>query len=427
MISKSQIDVLPSSTGVYFFKKGREILYIGKSVNIKARVKSHIENAKLDRKEFLIVSNSDIIESQSVDNEFNALILESELIKKHHPKYNVVWKDGKSYLYINVTIKDEFPKVLLSRKPVNSFLSGKSLFFGPFSSTRVVESLIDDIRHIVPFCTEKTLSKKSCFYSKIGLCQPCPNFIEVCTGDSRAALKKTYRKNIRKVVKILQGKVTDILEDFYKQIKSLTNEQNYEEAIKIRNKIFRMERLINHPTTGIDLIPNRENNLQFFVDEIKKYFPAIIKTDRIECYDISNLGEKNQAGSMVVMTKGQIDKKEYRRFKIKTKLKSDFDRLNEVIFRRFRNDWKHPDLIVIDGGRPQVRIVLEALKKSKIEVPVLGIAKHPDRLVIGTDELPTLRFPQTNQAFNIIRLMRDESHRFANKYHRHLRKRDFLI
>src|SRR3990167_10571679 len=132
MITKKQLTSLPSTFGVYIFKKNKETLYVGKSINIKVRVASHLENAKLDRKEFLIVSGANRLEIRQTENEFAALILESELIKKFHPKYNVIWRYNKSYLYIKITIKEEFPKVLFSRKEND----GKSLYFGPFSGSR---------------------------------------------------------------------------------------------------------------------------------------------------------------------------------------------------------------------------------------------------------------------------------------------------
>ena len=429
MITKKLANNLPSDIGLYLFKKKEKILYIGKSINIKVRVKSHLENAKLDRKEALIIENSETVEAIVVENEFKALILESELIKKNHPKYNVIWKDGKSYLYIKVTVKENYPKILLSRKEND----GHSLYFGPFSSTRVVGSLIDDIRHIVPFCTEKNLSKRVCFYEKINLCKPCPNYINTVKDKNvKDVLKKLYRKNIRRVIKILKGGVVDILSDFYKQLKSLIKERQYEQAIVIRNKIFRLERLINHPTTeiktGLDLSLKKEKNLEIFLHELKKYFSQLIKLDRVEAYDISNLRETDQVGSMVVLTKGLIDKSQYRRFRIKNqRLSSDFDRLKEVIRRRFKNDWPIPDLIIVDGGKPQVRVVTETLRDINQKIPVLGIAKNPDRLVIGSNGYSTIRFPQTNPAFNIVRLIRDESHRFAKKYHLYLRRKVFLV
>ncbi len=204
---------LPSTIGVYIFKtRNGEILYIGKSVNIKARVKSHFENAKLDLKERAIVEGSDKVETIATESEFKALILESSLIQKHRPKYNKIWMDDKSYLYVRFSMGEEYPKISLVRKsdisssvvlkqmgvPVSSNMdsrsiiiknnkevgndkksvkAAKSLFFGPFSSRKTLENLLREIRKVIPFCTAKKITKTACFYSKIGLCNPCPNHI----------------------------------------------------------------------------------------------------------------------------------------------------------------------------------------------------------------------------------------------------------
>ena len=124
------LEKLPSTSGIYIFKKNKSYLYVGKSVNIKARVKSHFENAKIDIKESLIVKNSDSIDYVITDSEIKALLLEAELIQKYHPKYNVIWRDNKSYLYVKITVKEEYPKILLVRREND----GKSKYFGPFPS-----------------------------------------------------------------------------------------------------------------------------------------------------------------------------------------------------------------------------------------------------------------------------------------------------
>src|SRR3989339_366100 len=131
-LSTPGVENLPSTTGIYLFKKNNTILYIGKSVNIKARVLSHIENAKIDTKESLIISQTNKIEYIITDSEFKALILEAQLIQKHLPKYNVIWKDNKSYLYIKITIKDKFPKISLIRK--TDIIHDQNYYSGPFSS-----------------------------------------------------------------------------------------------------------------------------------------------------------------------------------------------------------------------------------------------------------------------------------------------------
>src|SRR3989338_10749643 len=151
MLNKKAISSLPPSTGVYLFKKNKEILYIGKAVSLKARLLSHLENAKLDPKEDLIVKNSDRIEYFLTDSEFKALLLESAFIQKYQPTYNLRWKDDKSYLYIKITSKDEFPKVFSVRREDDK----KSLYFGPFPSQRSLEEILNSIRKIFPFCQQK--------------------------------------------------------------------------------------------------------------------------------------------------------------------------------------------------------------------------------------------------------------------------------
>ncbi|MCX7955974.1 MAG: GIY-YIG nuclease family protein [Patescibacteria group bacterium] len=433
MIDKKKLENLPTTFGVYIFKKKEKPLYIGKSVNIKARVRSHFENAKFDRKEFLIINQSDNIETIITENEFQSLILESELIKKYHSKYNVIWKDDKSYLYIKINFFDDYPKIFLTRKKdiKKEKNKNKFIYFGPFSSTKLIEKILNDIRYIIPFCNEKKISKNPCFYSKINLCSPCPNYIESQKDeDLKIKLKKQYKKNIKKIIKIFEGKITYILNDFYKKLKILSKKEKFEEAIIIREKIFRLERLINNPIRDFEINFIDKNNLSLLKKELSLYFNYLNRLKRIECYDISNLKDKNQTASMVVMIDGILNKKEYRRFKIKNQnLKSDFERIEEIIERRFKNKWSDPDLIVIDGGRPQLEKLIKILEKIGKKIPAIGIAKNPDRIVIKdkNKKIITIKFPQTHQGFKLISLIRDEAHRFAKKYHIKLREKDFLI
>ena len=430
MITRKEIETLPSTIGIYLFKRDKTINYIGKSVNIKARLLSHLENSKLDNKERSMIINSNKIETIVTESEFKALILEAKLIREFQPKYNSIWKDDKSALYIKITIKNEFPKIFINRKPafVKTTADEESLYFGPFSSVRMVEKIINDIRKIVPFCTQKKISNKACFYSKIGLCNPCPNEINRCKGEARLALKHQYRKNINQVVSILNGNVKKIINDLNKQLNVLIKNSNYEQAIIIRNKIFRFDQLLHLKDDSSFTINNIENNLEEMRVILKKYFSQLIKLDRIETYDISNLGLNQAVGSMVVMKNSQIDRGEYRRFKIKQiGLRSDFDRLSEVIKRRLKQSWPVPDLMIIDGGRPQIKTIIKVFQENQINIPLLGIAKNPDRVIVGVEELPNLFLKNDSKVLNVIRLLRDESHRFARKYHLFLRSKDFLL
>jgi excinuclease ABC subunit C len=137
---------------------------------------------------------------------------------------------------------------------------------------------------------------------------------------------------------------------------------------------------------------------------------------------MSNTNMTEATSSMVVFVDGLIDKSQYRKFKIKSKTsQSDFEFFEETLRRRFGNSWELPNLLVVDGGRPQVRIAQKVLDELQVTIPLIGIAKHPDRLVISQRGLPTISPPTQNLGFNLVRLLRDESHRFAKKYHIYLR------
>ena len=424
MITRKEIETLPNTIGIYLFKKDKTINYIGKSVNIKARLLSHLENSKLDNKERSMIINSNKIETIVTESEFKALILEAKLIREFQPKYNSIWKDDKSPLYIKVTIKNEFPKILITRKPasVKATADEESLYFGPFSSVRMVEKIINDIRRIIPFCTQKNISSKACFYSKIGLCNPCPNEIKNINE------KKQYRKNINQAVSILNGNVKKIISSFNKKLNSLIKNDQYEKAIIVRNKIFRFDRLLTLKDDLEFFLNNNTKNIKELFSLLRKYFPQLNRLNRIETYDISNLGLKQAVGSMIVMKNNQIDKKEYRKFKIKKNgLRSDFDRLKEVMSRRIKQNWPVPDLLIIDGGRPQIKAMLKIFHNNGLNIPLIGIAKNPDRVIIGIEGYPNLFLKNDSNVLNVIRLLRDESHRFARKYHLFLRSKDFLI
>ncbi|MBI2051180.1 GIY-YIG nuclease family protein [Candidatus Roizmanbacteria bacterium] len=423
-LEKEKIRSLPSFVGVYAFTKKRKPLYVGKSVNVKVRLLSHLENARYDAKEALIIKNSDSVECIPTDSELKAILLEAELIKTHHPKYNVRWKDDRSFLYIKITKQETYPKII----PVRKENDKESLYFGPFSSLQNIHELLREIRKIFPFCTQKKMSKIPCFYAKIGLCSPCPNAI-IAQSDSKKqqALIKAYRRNIRQVVRILCGDIEEVQKNLYKKLDRLRTAADYEAAIPVRNNIQRLENLIHwqlFDPHDIQTYAQSQQSLKVLHLLLSLYFTKLTKLERIECYDVSVHARKEATAAMAVLINGTIDKGEYRKFRIKSeKPKSDFEMIREVVKRRFQNPWKAPDLIVIDGGKPQVKTLLQVLRKLHQDIPVVGIAKRPDRLVIGIENFPTIRPRLTNLGFNLIRLLRDESHRFARKYHLQLRKR----
>lgn len=427
MIKKDSLKKIPGSVGVYLFRLKGKILYVGKATNLKARIFSHLEDSKNDRKENLIVSTSDKIEWIETDSEFKALLLESKLIRIHHPIYNVRWRDDKSHLYIKISVKSEYPIIELSRKEDDR----DAKYYGPFPSVKSTEDILRAIRRIFPYCAQKRLSKP-CFYAKIKLCNPCPSKIERLKDPLlRAKLKKLYRRNIRQIIKVLEGKTDEVLRELRANLSHAKNEQRYEDAISLRDKIYRFERLIFQTTSLRDIFTQYNESAQStrsLVNLLGIYFADLGALERIECYDISSLAQREATASMVVFTGGIPNKGEYRKFKIKRpNSKSDFEMLDEVVNRRFKNKWIKPHLIVVDGGKPQVRTILRALSMIGRRIRVIGIAKNPDRIIIGRWPLLTIRPSQNNPGFNLVRHIRDESHRFAKKYHLLLRTKRTLL
>ncbi len=429
MIHRESVSDMPDQPGVYFFKKGKTPIYIGKSVNIRTRVYSHIAQAKLSKKEHAIVSQADSVDFMTTLNNFDALVLEARMIQKYKPQYNVLWKDDKHFLYIKITIKDEFPKIY----PVRRENDGKSLYFGPFKSSYMTEKLLFELRRIIPFCTNKNIGKRSCFYAKLGYCNPCPNYIVNLDNEEDAQkLTSLYKKNVKKAKKVLSGETQEFTQSLEKRLKSLSDKQKYEEAIDIRSKLFQFSlfldrRSFNENTTGVNVD----------VNELEKQFSNFMKTHfnfttkkgrfRAECYDISNLFGKEPTGSMVVFQDGLFNKKEYRKFSVKRKGISDIHMMEEVLSRRLQHEeWDKPDLILLDGGKPQLRQIDTLFRSLGVDIPLISIAKRPDRILIAKNGYKPIHVDRESLLFKMFQSLRDESHRFAKKYHVALRNRNRL-
>jgi excinuclease ABC subunit C len=415
---------IPATIGVYFFYAGDTVIYIGKSVNLKARIKTHFDNAKINQKEAAIINKATTLKYIITDSEIKALLLESKLIQRYKPRYNTIWKDDRSYLYIKIT-QEEYPKIYPVRKEQDQTAD----YFGPFSSQKQLNFILREIRKVFPFCSQKKISSRPCFYSKINLCSPCPNVIAHLKDKKLVrAYRQKYCRNITRIKDFLSGKDKKVIQSLYRDLKQLSNKEKYEEAMIMRNKIQIMENFLKQKINDIDYDQDYNqsyNNLKKLQELLLPYFGQL-NLSRIEGYDISNLNQRERTAAMVVLTNGLVDKTQYRKFKIKTR-RSDFSMLKEAISRRFKNNWPDPDLILVDGGRPQVKVVRDWLKAMRVKIPVVGLAKHPDRLVIGDAHLTQIKSTSGPVKFQLLQLLRDEAHRFARKYHLFLRSKKFLV
>ena len=386
----SKIKKYSDSPGVYLMRNSRRRpLYIGKASSLKRRVLSYFQRPQETRLEKMLgqVSN---IEIKKTDSVIEALFLENDLIKKYKPKYNVKLKDDKTFLGIFIT-REDWPKVMPAR--VTQKLP-KGDFYGPFPSANQVREALQIIRKIFPFRVSCTpLSGKACFEYHLG---QCPG---VCAGK---VAQKDYQKTIRQIKLFLKGKKKSIIKELEKDMKTAAKNMDYEKAARIRDRIFALKHI-----QDVALI--QEEDLHHPED-----IPA-----RIEAYDVSNISGSFAVGSMVVFREGLVDKSQYRKFKIQVsetwkKGADDVAALKEIIARRFNHqEWPYPDLILIDGGKGQVNGVREILKGYRLNIPVIGIAKGPER---DKDELIGVN----NLSFDkkLLLRLRDEAHRFAIQYYR---------
>lgn len=442
-----KVENLPQTPGSYIFKDSTgKVIYVGKAKNLKARVKSYFSvNIPSDFKTAELVRRINDLEFIKVDSEFEAIILEAELIKKYKPKYNIVLKDDRSKIYIVIrndliTLSEKkykLPKVITARKPD---LKETDIVFGPYPNNVVVRNILTTSRKIFPFrdCNYSKFSKykkirSPCLYGHMGICS------SPCLAKEASDLSD-YKKSISGLKKILSGNVTGLIRDINKKMQTYSKNENYEEAVVCRDlldkfyfvqKTFReAEEYINNPYL-VDDISKKS------LEEIKDFLPVLKNLPRrIECYDISNISGKEAVGSMVVSINGTIDKSEYKRFRIKfKKTPDDFGMLYEVLYRRLKRElpgsdmksWGVPDLIVVDGGKPQVSSASDVLRDLEILVPVVGIAKKYETLVYkeGKDFIEKT-FPKDSLGMKLIIKLRDESHRFAQSYHHLLRKKSLL-
>ncbi|PIV10001.1 hypothetical protein COS31_03715 [Candidatus Roizmanbacteria bacterium CG02_land_8_20_14_3_00_36_15] len=429
MLKKESISKVPSSPGVYIFLKKELPVYIGKATNLKVRLLSHLQSARFNRKEKLIIEEADKIRYYLTGSDLRSLLLEAKLIRLYKPKYNLRGRDDKSHLYLKITFGDKYPKIFPIR---GNEISVDQEVFGPYPSQKITLELIRFLRKIFPFCTQKNISKAPCFYSKIGLCNPCPNAIEKITdSQEKSRLQRIYRKNVNNIIKLLEGNIENVIQELYKEINILISQQKYEKALNLRNRLFLLERLVNRrfSSDGNELIfTDSQKPMASLKHLLINYFPQIKRLSRIEAYDISNFAGKQVTGSMIVFTNGFAEKSNYRRFRIRSNnKKTDLDSLKEVLCRRFKNKWPSPQLIIIDGGHPQVETGKKVLTDLNKNIPLIGLAKNPDRVVIGSKTLVTLRPELNNQGFNLLRYIRDESHRFAKKYHLFLRHNEYSV
>lgn len=418
-VVQEKLKKLPKDPGVYIYRndKGR-IIYVGKAINLKNRVSSYFVGDH-DIKTIELVRNIADLEWIIAGSEIEALVLESELIKRYKPKFNISLKDDKNYCYIKIT-KEDYPRISVVRQVVDS----KDEYLGPFIDTAAVRNSLKYLRKIFPYCTCSLGPDNVCLYYHLGLCK----------GHGSKYIKPAeYQANIRGFVNFLGGQKELIMKDLTRQMKAFSRERKYEKAAEIRDRLGALERIrFEHV-----IEEKRELRLDKALVDLQIALDLPNIPERIECYDISNIFGRAAVGSMVVFEKGIPKKNDYRRFEIKTvKRIDDYAMHQEIAERRFKrlstqtkkddSFAKIPDLVIIDGGKGQLSSVMEIVGPLNLPTKFVGLAKRYEELVTidksGNFKIVTL--PTNSEAFFLVQRIRDEAHRFAITYHRNLRSRE---
>lgn len=410
---KAKLAGLPVSPGVYLYKNNRgRIIYVGKAAVLRNRVRQYFHPSTLlgagDAKTQQLLKEVVDIDWLVVGSEIEALFLESELIKRYKPKYNIELRDDKHYEYVRIDIKSTHPTVQIVRRP----LDDRAEYIGPF--VQGIRTALKLLRRVFPYDTSIGASRmRSRLMGDIGL---SPGLEEGRTSLSE------YKSNLRKLTRYLNGKHKELERRLQREMKAAARARAYERAARLRNQLEALKRLRSQVIfSDKELFDITKDQA---LDGLTKLLGLPRIPRRIEGYDISHLQGTHTTASMVVFTDGVSDKQQYRKFRSRVAGNDDFAHMREVITRRFsgRNlDWPKPDLLLIDGGKGQVSAALGALREIGLGIPVIGLAKRFEEIIIPRDELDVVSLPPDSPVIQLLQRIRDESHRFAVSYHSTLR------
>jgi excinuclease ABC subunit C len=417
----------PTGPGCYLMKDADgKVIYVGKAKNLRSRAGTYFTaQAALDRRTADLVKCIADVDFITTDTEVDALLKEARLVKDIRPKFNSDLKDDKTFPYLQIRIREEFPRVEFTRKPRRRGVK----LYGPFTSARSLRAAIQVLQRVFQFRTcsldirsddERWRWFRPCLLHSIRQCTAPCNF---------RVTKEDYRKQIRALRLVLEGKKRRLLREMTAEMQAASAALQFEKAAKIRDDIDALRNLELRGDVDKDVQPE-----VFHIDPKKGLrglqkvlgLPAVPRA--IEGIDIAHLGGTDTVASLVAFLDGLPFKTGYRRFRIKTvEGVDDFASMREVVSRRYsdhnREEWGTPDLVLIDGGKGQLSAAEEAFRSLGIEPPaMISLAKQEEEIFRPGQSEP-IKLSRTSSALRLLQFVRDEAHRFAQHYHHQLRKR----
>ena len=445
---ENKLKGLPKTPGVYFHKdKKGEIIYVGKAANLRNRVRQYFQKSRVrDPKTDVLVNEIADIDWMELETELDALFVEAEMIRRYMPRFNILLRDDKSFVYVRIDQKSSYPSVTFTRRP----LDDGATYLGPYTSKFTIARALKYLRRVFPYSTHTSRPKRACLQAQIGL---CPGL------EAGLTSLDDYRKNLNQLIQYLKGNRKTITKQLEKDMKSYSKSAQYEKAAKARNKLFALKNLekqiifsdrehldISKDAGLVELAQllglykvvepgdaQRTSGVSGSASKAGRQKRVLCIPRRIEGFDISHMSGTDTVASMVVFVNGVPDKSQYRKFKMRSPGNDDFKHMKEVMTRRFSpsnvKKWGLPDLILIDGGKGQVSSALSILNLLSIDLPLIGLAKRFEEIIIPRQsdiatksQLEVNRLPVNSNALKLLMRIRDESHRFAVSYHSSLKR-----
>ena len=425
-----KVKSFPQSPGVYLMKDlAGLVIYVGKAKNLRSRAGSYfLKAAAEDRRTAVWINEIADIDYVECESEVDALLMESRLIKDIQPKHNKELKDDKTFPYLMITTREEFPRVEVTREPKEKGVK----LYGPFASAGALRGAIQILQKIFKFrtCTldisesdQKWNWFRPCLLANINQCTAPCNF---------RISKEEYRRDIKRLQTFLEGGKKRLMKEMREEMMAASKALDFERAAVLRDEIKMLERLEERGELDTHAQPE-----VFYIDPKKGLsgLRKVLELDEtprvIEGVDIAHLGGGETVASLVQFIDGLPFKPGYRRFRIQdVDGVDDFRSIYEVVSRRIRRlsdeGESFPDILLIDGGKGQLNAAMAAFRDQEITPPtVISLAKRDEEIFRPGNPEP-LRLSKSSFALRLLQYVRDESHRFAQHYHHILRNKSTM-
>lgn len=367
---ESKLKTLPRSPGVYFHKSSSgEVIYVGKAAVLRNRVRQYFQNSRnRDLKTYSLVQEIETTDWIETESEIDALFLESEMIKRYKPRYNVLLRDDKSTIFVRIDMKSKWPHVSFTRTPADDGAE----YIGPFYNARPLRKALRYLRRVFPYYVRPPKPTDSQLESQIGI------------NPQQSDGSEAYKANLRKLISYIKGNRVAIARELERDMKVAARAHDFETAARLRNRLSAMKELQRRVMFGdseyLDISKDKA------LTDLAELLGIQVGLKRIEGFDISHHGGRDVVASMVVFTNGVSDRAQYRKFKMTRQANDDTYNIYETLHRRLSpknlSSWGIPNLVLIDGGKGQLSAAIRAQDERGTTVPVIGIAKRDEEIII---------------------------------------------